>query len=84
LSGTKLNYEVSRDDALARPRLTYAHILGGEEGSATAPNDPDEGDEEEEDSVPEDESAEWRARPGEARGRYFLTTSLTTDNKSRA
>jgi hypothetical protein len=42
----ELNYEVSRDEALARLRLTYAHILDGEEQRATAPNDRDAEDEE--------------------------------------
>ena len=52
----ELNYEVSRDDALARLRLTYARILGGEERSAVEPTDADEADEVDSDS--EDDSAE--------------------------
>jgi hypothetical protein len=40
----ELNYEVNRDDALERLRLTYAHILGGGDESAAAASDPEDAD----------------------------------------
>jgi hypothetical protein len=49
----ELNYEVNRDDALERLRMTYAHILGGEGENDAAPSDPEDGadaDEQESDS----------------------------------
>lgn len=43
----ELNYEVNRDDALERLRLTYAHILGGggEAAAASGPDDAEDADE---------------------------------------
>jgi hypothetical protein len=52
----ELNYEVNRDDALERLRLTYAHILGGG-GEAAAASDPDDA-EDADDQDAGDDSAE--------------------------
>jgi hypothetical protein len=54
----ELNYEVNRDDALERLRLTYAHILGGGGDSATAASDEEGEDADEQESDSSDVSAE--------------------------
>ena len=55
----ELNYEVNRDDALERLRLTYAHILGGGGESAAAASDPEDAeDADEQDADSGDDSAE--------------------------
>ena len=55
----ELNYEVNRDDALERLRLTYAHILGGGGDNATAASDLADGeDQDEQESDSGDVSAE--------------------------